>query len=227
MSDRWEILMVALIIGAAHLISPWVYARRKYAALQEAFGGGLSVAYVFLHLMPNLDAFGGLVGQRIYFVALVGFAVFYGLEVQFSGTRHANRARYNAYLATLFLYDALLVFTLGLKLPSTPTLTLVFAAALAFDVVNTDVGLQSNYGSRFVQSGRWVLLAGVAFGFGLGMVQRPDPVVVDLVTAALAGFVMFQTFNDQFPASRNTKFNAFAAGLVTFFLLHLLLGSAE
>ena len=217
MSDRWEILMVALIIGAAHLISPWVYARRKYAALQEAFGGGLSVAYVFLHLMPNLDAFGGLVGQRIYFVALVGFAVFYGLEVQFSGTRHANRAR----------YDALLVFTLGLKLPSTPTLTLVFAAALAFDVVNTDVGLQSNYGSRFVRSGRWVLLAGVAFGFGLGMVQRPDPVVVDLVTAALAGFVMFQTFNDQFPASRNTKFNAFAAGLVTFFLLHLLLGSAE
>ena len=147
--------------------------------------------------------------------------------MQFSGTRHANRARYNAYLATLFLYDALLVFTLGLKLPSTPTLTIVFAAALAFDVVNTDVGLQSDYGSRFVQSGRWVLLAGVAFGFGLGMVQRPDPVVVDLVTAALAGFVMFQTFNDQFPASRNTKFNAFAAGLVTFFLLHLLLGSAE
>jgi len=227
MSERAQILMVALIIGAAHVVSPHIYARRKHPALQEAFGGGLSVAYVFLHLIPNLDAFGGLVGQRIYFVALVGFAVFYGLEVQFSGPRHADAAKYGAYLVALFVYDGLLVFTLGLNLPSTPALALVFAAALGFDVLNTDVGLQRSYGSRFVESGRWVLLAGVAFGFGLSMFQRPDPAVVDLITAALAGFVMFQTFNDQFPASRNKKFSAFGAGVVTFFLLHLLLGPVE
>ncbi|MGB8332349.1 MAG: hypothetical protein WCE62_19650 [Polyangiales bacterium] len=227
MSERWEILLVALIIGATHVISPWVYAHRKYPALQAAFGGGLSVAYVFLHLIPNLDAFGGLLGQRIYFIALVGFAVFYGLEVQFSEPRHTHPVKYNAYLAAFFLYDGLLVFTLGLNLPSTPTLTLVFAAALAFDVLNTDVGLQSNYGSRFVESGRWVLLAGVACGFGLSMVQRPVPVVVDIVTAAFAGFVMFETFNEQFPASRNKKFSAFGAGLLTFLLLHMLLGPAD
>ena len=48
-SEQWQILVVALILGAAHLIGPRAYAVRKDPARQVAFGGGLSLAYVFLH----------------------------------------------------------------------------------------------------------------------------------------------------------------------------------
>jgi hypothetical protein len=72
MSERWEILMVALILGAAHVISPRVVGLRKHPERQDAFSGGLSVAYVFLHLIPSLDASRELVGPRIYFVAPLG-----------------------------------------------------------------------------------------------------------------------------------------------------------
>ena len=226
MSEQWEILLVALVIGAAHVISPRAFGLRQHGEQQAAFGGGLSVAYVFLHLIPSLDASEGVVGGRIYFVALLGFVFFYGLDVFFQPPNHTHPTKYHAYLAAFFLYDALMVFTLGLELPPTPTLAVVFAFALAVDVLNTDIELQSTFGARFVKSGRWVLLAGVASGYALSLVRRPHPLVVDVVTAALAGFMMFHTFKGQFPVSQNKTFPAFLAGLLTFWILHVLLGAA-
>ena len=116
-----------------------------------------------------------------------------------------------------------MVFTLGLELPPTPTLTVVFAIALAVDVLNTDMELQSRFGARFAKSGRWVLLAGLAGGYALSLFRRPHSLVVDVQTAALAGFMMFHTFKGQFPVFRNKTFPAFLAGLLTFWILHVLL----
>jgi hypothetical protein len=226
-SEQWEILLIALILGSAHLMAPRVSRLRKYPERQQAFGGGLSVAYIFLHLVPSLGASDELVGPRIYFVALLGFVVFYGLDVLFQPPRDAHPTKYHAYLWVFFLYDGLLVFTLGLELPPTPILTLVFAVSLAVDVLNTDIELQEGFGERFFKSGRWVLLAGVAGGYALSLVRRPQPVVVDIVTAALAGFMMFHVANGVFPVSKNKKFPAFLVGILTFWLLHVLLGAAD
>jgi hypothetical protein len=227
MSERWEILLVALILAGAHVVSPRVFALRKDPARQEAFGSGLSVAYVFLHLLPSLDTSIKLVGPRIYFVALLGFVLFYGLDVFFQPPKHEHPTKYHAYLTALFLYDGLIVFTLGLQLPPSTILTLVFAFSLAVDVLNTDIELQTEFGSRFVKAGRGVLVGGVAFGYGLGLVRRPHPLAVDILTAALAGFMMFHTFKWLFPVSSNKKFPAFLAGLFGFLLLHMALGAAE
>lgn len=219
--------MVALILGAAHVISPRVARLRTHPAQQAAFSGGLSVGYVFLHLMPSLDAGDRVVGPRIYFVALLGFLLFYGLDVFFKPPKHVHPTKYHAYLWAFFIYDALLVFTLALGLPPTPTLTLVFALSLALDLLSTDLELQDQYGVRFVKSGRWVLLGGVAFGYTLSLFRRPDPFAIDILTAALVGFMMFHTFNGQFPVSRNKKFPAFLLGVLTFGMMHITLGAAD
>ncbi len=226
-SEQWEILLVALILGAAHIVAPRVKGLVKYPERQQAFGGGLSVAYVFLHLIPSLDASDSVVGPRIYFVALLGFVAFYGLDVMFQPPKHAHPTKYHAYLSVFFLYDALLVFTLGLNLPPTPILTLVFALSLALDVLNTDLEMQEDFGDRFFKWGRWVLLGAVVIGYGLGLFRRPHPAAIDLLTAALAGFMMFHTANEVFPVSRNNKFWAFLAGVLAFGLLHVLLGGVD
>ena len=225
MSERWQILMVAIIIGAVHVISPRVFGLRKHPERQAAFGGGLSVAYVFLHLIPSLDASHELVGARIYFVALLGFVVFYGLDVFFQPPRHTHPTKYHTYLATFFLYDGLMVFTLGLDLPPTPILTAVFAISLATDVLSTDLELQRDYGARFVKSGRWVLIAGVACGYALSLVRRPHPLALDILTAVLAGFMIYHTSSGVFPVSTRSRFPAFLAGVLTFWIFHVLLGA--
>ncbi len=227
LSNQWEILLVALILGAAHVIAPRLRGLIRYPERQQAFGGGLSVAYVFLHLIPSLDASHDIVGPRIYFIALLGFAFFYGLDVMFHRPNHSHPTRYHAYLAVFFVYDGLMVFTLGLQLPPTPILTLVFAMSLALDVLDTDLELEDEYGAPFVKSGRWVLLAGVAVGYALSLVRRPHLLEIDILTAALAGFMIFHTFKGEFPVSRNNKFRWFLAGLLTFALLHVLLGAVD
>ena len=63
-----------------------------------SFAGGTSIAYVFVHLLPELEAGGreiapvrealpSFLEYHVYLVALVGFVVFYGLE------RFVTRAR--------------------------------------------------------------------------------------------------------------------------------------
>jgi hypothetical protein len=84
-----------LILAVLHLLAPHI---RRLPLVPEyattSFAGGLAVAYVFLHLLPELaegnrelaEVLGDeeqqspLLGLEIFVVALVGFLVFYGLE---------------------------------------------------------------------------------------------------------------------------------------------------
>jgi hypothetical protein len=222
-----ETLMVALLLSAVHLFTPWAHERRRHPEVANALGGGLAAAYVFLHLIPSLDTAHAVLGERIYFITLLGFIAFYGIDFYFQPPKHTHPTKYHMYLGAFFLYNALIVFTLGLNLPSTPLLTLVFAVSLALDALEIDFDMHGAFGPRFARSGRWVLIGGVAFGFGMHLLRRPDPVVVDVLTAALTGFMIFHSFVGLFPVSRIKSFRSFVAGLLVFLTLHLLLGGLE
>src|SRR3954471_12817209 len=88
-------LVVAVVLAALHLAAPHI---RRLPLVPEratgSFAGGLAVAYVFLHLVPEIaegnEAIGAalsdvveptpLVDLGIFLVALAGFAAFYGLQ---------------------------------------------------------------------------------------------------------------------------------------------------
>lgn len=96
-------VLAALVLAAVHVVTPAMRFLRGVprSAWLSAFGG-VSVAYVFVHLLPELAAgqerLGRVLGDRalagvgfaerhVYLVALFGLAVFYGLE------RLAKRSR--------------------------------------------------------------------------------------------------------------------------------------
>jgi hypothetical protein len=168
-----------------------------------------------------------VLGDRIYFITLLGFLTFYALDLRYEPPKHTHPTKYHAYLSAFFLYDALLVFTLGSNLPSSPILTLVFALALALDALDTDLELQETFGSRFFRRGRWILLAAVAFGHALSLFRRPHALEVDILAAGLAGFMIFQAFVGLFPVSRTKSFRSFLLGLATFLGIHMVLGRVE
>src|SRR3954447_10606895 len=88
-------LVVAVVLAALHLAAPRI---RGLPFIPEAatgsFAGGLAVAYVFLHLLPEIAEGNEAIGQAladavrptplldlgIFLVALCGFTAFYGLE---------------------------------------------------------------------------------------------------------------------------------------------------
>lgn len=88
-------LASAAILAVLHLLAPRI---RRLPFVPEratgSFAGGLAVAYVFLHLLPELSEGNRAVGEAlqevvtvtplldlgIFLVALAGFVLFYGLE---------------------------------------------------------------------------------------------------------------------------------------------------
>lgn len=94
-------LLVALLLAGLHLAAPRI---RRLPLVPESatgsFAGGLAVAYVFLHLLPEIAEGNEAVGEAlsetlrptplvdlgIFLVALAGFTAFYGLERLAQGT---------------------------------------------------------------------------------------------------------------------------------------------
>ncbi|MFC7401340.1 hypothetical protein [Citricoccus sp. GCM10030269] len=103
----WIAAGLTAVLAALHWAAPWV---RGLPMVPESFtgsfAGGLAVAYVFLHLLPEIAAGNEAVGEAlsdvleptpllelaIFVVALAGFTVFYGLErlAKYHGNRDAG-----------------------------------------------------------------------------------------------------------------------------------------
>ena len=225
-----EITLVALVFAICHAISPAAF--RRVEAVREtvgSFSGGLAAAYVFLHLVPEIGEGGELLGPRIYFVLLVGLAGFYVLEVLVHRRRQRSAASGDAVVqyAAAALYSSLLVFTLGQQLPETAALTAVFAATMGLHLLTADFGYLESLGEDFARRGRWILVGAVGVGFLLSLVRDPHEEVTDIVTALLAGFIVFNVFRKELPDFAEARLLPFLGGMGSFLVAHLLLTAGE
>jgi len=223
--------VVALVLAGVHLLSPAVsrsLERRLHAF--TSFSGGLAVAYVFLHLLPELDEGREVVGSRIYFLALLGFVLFYGVEywIHRSGRAEPHRAHFRLYMSIEALYTALIVFTLGQQLPDTIGLTVVFTVSLGLHLLGGDIGSLETFGEAFRTRGRYVLAGAALVGHAMAVVREPHEVATDIVTAVLAGFFLFNVFQEELPDIPKARLGAFVAGITSFFVMReiLMLGAS-
>jgi len=220
--------VVAAAFALVHLLSPLAARRIANIRGMASFSGGMAVAYVFLHLVPELDEGHELVGERIYFVALLGFTLLYGVRHRLSRRPDARSAHYAVHTAIGAVYTGLLVFTLGNQLPETVPLTIVFVLSIGMHLLGGDIGSLEDFGDRFRNQSRYVLAAAAAFGYVLSLVREPHEMAVDVLTAILAGFMLFTIFREELPDIGKARFRAFLLGLIAFAVLHVVLarGSA-
>ena len=232
------------LLAVLHLLAPRL---RSLPLVPEAatgsFAGGLAVAYVFLHLLPELvegnEALGEalddtvthtpLLDLTIFLVALVGFTAFYGLERL--ADRHHPRgddgaagtvAVYRLHVSAFLLYNGLITYTLALRVRTGLVFALLFAVAIGLHFVLTDRGLHEHYGERFTRTGRFSLVGGLVGGWAVGALLAPSSALaVALLTALLAGSVLLNVFKEELPDARRSSFPWFLAGLVLYAVLLL------
>lgn len=240
-------LLIALVLAALHLAVPRI---RRLPFVPEAatgsFAGGLAVAYVFLHLLPEIAAGNEAVGAAladvlrptplidlgIFLVALIGFTAFYGLERladrqgRVAARRSGGRAPddrpaaglsgvYRLHLASFMVYNALITYTMVLRLRTGLAFALLFTVAMGLHFVLTDRGLEERYRQQFSVRGRVALAAALLVGWVLSAVFAPSStLVVALLTALLAGSILLNVFKEEIPAGRRSSFGWFVVGLV-------------
>lgn len=241
-------LPVTAVLAAVHVAAPHI---RRFPLVPEratgSFAGGMAVAYVFLHLLPELaagnEAVAELLGETmrvtpllelsIFVVALAGFSAFYGLErlAHRSGVERGVEASdgvFRLHLGSFLLYNALITYTMPLRLRTGIVFALLFAVAMALHFVLTDRGLEEHYQKRFENRGRYALGAGLIAGWLLGWVAAPtSTVVVSLLTAVLAGSILLNVFKEELPAGGRSSFPWFLAGVVLYATLLAVTTAAE
>ena len=195
--------------------------------------GGVSVAYVFVHLLPDLaeeqETVLGAVGEsftfleyHVYLVALVGLVAFYGLERAAKASRGRGRRAggedatgagvFWLHTTSFALYNALIGYLmLHREEPGAGSLIL-FAFAMGVHFVVNDFGLREDHKVAYDRIGRWVLATAVLAGWAVGLLSEISEAALAVLFAFLAGGVIMNVLKEELPEERESRFWAFVLG---------------
>ena len=205
-----------------------------------SMASGVSVAYVFVHLLPDLSKRQDAIAQtgvlvfiehHVYLIALLGLAVFYGLEriVRESRQRQEELGKQDKaelgifwlHITSFALYNGLIGYLLlHREEPGIQSLFLFFIAMALHFVVN-DYGLRQDHKHIYHNIGRWILAAAIIVGWAIGYGSEISEAAIAVLFALLAGGIILNVLKEELPEERKSRFWAFALGAGTYAALLL------
>ena len=238
MSDALTALVAVVVLATAHLAAPalgFVHVVPR-SALLSAFGG-VSVAYVFVHLLPEVaDAQAAVEDGAPWFVAglerhtwllaLLGLVVFYGLERLALSSGEDGETAPGAFwisTATFAAYNAV-VGTLAVRRAEEGDVVelALFVLALGVHLVVNDIGLRAHHRRRYDRIGRPVLAAAVVVGWLVAVLVEVPDAAIGVAVALLAGGIVLNVVKEELPEERASRFVPFAAAATGYAALLLL-----
>lgn len=229
----------AVVLAAVHVL-----ARRFEEALAVvprnrwlSIGGGISIAYVFMHLLPEIAAVEEHVREADvalpwlerhgWLAALAGLVVFYGLE------QHARNVRRDEagstpddvgwlHVASYAVYNALAGYLLRERAEEGSVTLVLFTVAIGVHFLVNDAGLVEDHGAVYRRAGRWLVAGGVLVGWAVSAVLELEPAAVAVVVAFLGGGIVMNVLKEELPDERRSRFGAFVAAAVGYAALLLL-----
>lgn len=210
-----------------------------------SMSGGIAVAYVFLHIFPELDEAQNKIKEgeivpfiehHAYLVALIGLAGFYGLE-RLAKTSHKQRVTktktiegptktgisvFWLHISIFIFYNALIGYLLVHREQDLREL-LFFSVAMALHFVVNDFALYQHHKDTYKHFGRWILATAIFMGWCAGLAIKISEAVIGALFAFLAGGIMLNVLKEELPEERESRFLpfAFGAGFYAFLLLLL------
>ena len=217
--------LVAVTLALVHLAAP--YTREvlaEHAASLGVFGSGMAVGYVFIHLFNEIDAGHDLIGNRIHLVMLVGFLVYFWVErrapEKSREEQEAPRSRLDLRLAFGWLYGWLLLYALPDAVKQNGFLVVAPLMGVCLHLLYEDFHEAHGNARRFDAFDRFVLASGPIAGWLTDLFFfEDDAVVSDILTAFLAGSVLYKVFSREMPRGRDFNLAWFAGGVVLFAVL--------
>lgn len=221
---------VALLFALVHLLGARLdWLRTVPRSLWLSAAGGVSVAYVFVHILPDLAAHQRAVEaegllqsleSHVWLLALAGLASFYGLE-HLARRRSHEAAVFWIHLGSFALYNLLIGYLLLHREESGGLI--FYAAALGVHFLVNDQGLREHHGRSYGRA-RWLLAAAPLVGWALGATFALPPIAITALFGFLAGGIILNVLKEELPEDRDSRFSAFAAGAAGYAALLLAAG---
>ena len=233
--ENIESLVAALIFAAIFYFGGALHLpERGHHRRLLSFGAGVSVAYVFVHLLPDLET------ARVVFVrstsqislpfrdlsvnlaAMIGFLAFYALEnmvIWAKNTAGKSKGAGTAGGPVFWLHigglavSIWLISYLRIRNIDEGTVPLaLYTAAMGLHFLAMDYALSREHGKLYERVGRKVLAAASLLGWMIGTVaELPQPGVVVLF-GFVAGAVMMNSMIMELPREKEGKLGSFLLG---------------
>jgi len=236
--------LAVIVLASVFLFGKWLRLKSENRSKHWiTASAGASVAYVWLHIIPELsEAQGTFVSLtrhmslplpefRIYLFALFGFVLFYGLEhmtwprIDLTGRdigpTGPKSLIYKVRLGGFVAYGGLVSYLMAADSNRglLSLLTYLLAMSLHFVVVNHS--FSEEYGDKYDHGGRWFLAFSVLAGGFIGtFALLPEHAILTLL-GFVAGAVIENNTMMELAKGKGGQFWAFFAGAMGYSLLLL------
>ena len=185
--------------------------------------GGISVAYVVVHLLPELargqrsvEAGGAFsaVEDHVYVVALFGLALFYGVESVVHRRRSDGASPTGAFwlsMGSFAIYNAIIGYLVVHREEETTRTLVFFTLALGLHFLVNDHALREHHRDAYHELGRWLIVAALAAGWLVGELTDISDAALAVMSGFLAGGVILNVMKEELPEERQSSFAAFVA----------------
>jgi hypothetical protein len=226
--DAASALLFAGMFLFGHRIQPfkrWVHDHH----VVTSFCAGMSAAYVFVHVMPELthlretfvhDATFILPyhGALVYFAALIGFLVYYGVDSlhvrirDASGAANAHARAFRIQVAGFAAYAWLVAYLVVRGVEHATKGEIFYTIALGLHFLTVARALHEEHGALYDRTGRIVLACMVMAGWLLGVFVAVDAQIIAIFMAFVSGAVIINATIEELPSEQEGHFISFVSG---------------
>lgn len=212
--------------------------RSKWLSL----GGGISVTYIFLHVLPEFAEYQEMftdhtsgsmltfMEHHIYGFALLGLVAFYALEraAKRSSQSHREPAGdteehdtriFWIHMFSFVVYNGIIGYLLRWREDQSTLGLVYYVSAMAFHFMVTDYSLYEHYQELYRRRGRWLVVAALVAGWILGLSVEIAEIHIGMIFAFVAGGVIMNVLKEELPEERKSNIWAFAAGVTAYAVL--------
>lgn len=199
-----------------------------------SFGAGVSIAYVFVQLMPEIHASRAMFaeamgpwaprgGDAVYLAALAGFVGYYGLDrFASAGGEQGDAARsQRMHVGGVAIYVVLMAYLLGEQHEGGSALaTTVAATSIHFLAV--DHFLREEHGEMYDRKGRFLLAGASVLGWVIGLIHAFAEPAIALFIAFVSGAVTINSALMELPNRNGGRYLPFLIGAAAYGVLLVL-----
>ena len=235
-SSEWLIAAVlAITLAAAHFFAYRVsQLSSKTQDVLASVGGGAAIAYIFVHLLPEL-ALGGrelteldiaqftptpVTEAGLFLVAMVGLVTFFVLDVRTDQGRASTTTNFRVHLLSFAAISAIYAYTLPSLVTTGLDYAVLFTVVIAAHLLLADRALARAHPQQFEHQTRWVGIAAVGVGLFVAYLLPPaSEYLLAIATAFLGGVLLMTTFREELPSASHARLPWFLLGLTTMTVL--------
>lgn len=232
----------AIVLSAAYAFGEWLerFAETMGHRRWMSFAAGVSTAYVFVDVLPELgtrnSAVVEVVGehllfgeQRIYGLALVSFVFLYGLDHLVAIKKRAPSAEEASaeerkefdfadwlQVAGFAIYSWMIGYLLVERAEKGALALALYVVAMALHFLIVDHSLQEKRGQSYRRFGRWILAASVPLGCWAGTLLPISEVTFARLFAIIAGGMVMTSAQAELPTEREGRFWPFCLGAIVY-----------